>query len=290
MELGNHAEFMGVMSIAEMLTTWFYHDGGDTSQWVLKGHAEGKFWEWCSQWAIVIRKPSDLGYEDDGYNLPPLNINEIIVESQVGESDGQLMLVPMMASTLNERRQARRDTIEARCRMAVDLIQNDPDAQWILWCDLNSESELLTKLSKGVEVKGQDDREQKSESLIGFTHGRFQVMVSKPSIAGFGMNWQQCHNMVFVGMSDSYEMMYQAIRRCWRYGQTLPVNVYIITSEAEGAVRENIKRKERQAHEMFEKMAAYSRASIDREVRKTYRETEEYNPQKVMVLPKWIAA
>lgn len=288
MELGNHAEFMGVMTRTEMLSTFFYHDGGETAKWVLKGHAEDKFWEWVSNWAIVIKKPSDIGYDNDGYDLPPLNVQEIIVSSEIGELDGQLMLVPLMASTLSERRQARRDSLDDRCQMAVDLIQNDPNEQWLIWCDLNRESELLTQLSKGTEVKGADDREYKSEKLIGFTHRDFQVMVSKPSIAGFGMNWQQCHNMVFVGLSDSYEMMYQAIRRCWRFGQTKPVNVYIITSEAEGAVRENIKRKEDQAREMFEKMAKYSQASIEREVKKTYRETEEYNPQKVMVLPSWL--
>jgi len=288
MELGNHAEFMGVMTRTEMLSTFFYHDGGETSKWVLKGHAEDKFWEWMSNWAIVIRKPSDIGYENEGYDLPPLNIQEIIVNSEIGELDGQLMLVTLIASTLTERRQARRDSIVDRCQMAIDLIKNDPKEQWLIWCDLNRESEMLTKLSGGTEVKGADDREYKSEKLIGFTHRDFQIMVSKPSIAGFGMNWQQCHNMVFVGMSDSYEMMYQAVRRCWRFGQTKPVNVYIITSEAEGAVRDNIKRKENQAQEMFEKMAAYSKASIEKEVTKTYRETEEYNPQKAMVLPKWL--
>lgn len=288
MELGNHAEFMGVMTRTEMLSTFFYHDGGDTAKWVLKGHAEDKFWEWVSNWAIVIRKPSDIGYEDDGYDLPPLNVNEIIVDSEIGELDGQMMLVPIMASTLNERRQARRESLHDRCQMAVDLINSDPNEQWLFWCDLNNESELLAKLSGGREVKGSNDRIYKAETLIGFTHKEFNVLVSKPSIAGFGMNWQQCHNMVFVGLSDSYEMMYQAIRRCWRFGQIKPVNVWIITSEAEGAVRENIARKERQAQEMFEKMAAFSRASIDKEVRQTYRDSDPYNTVKVMVIPKWL--
>lgn len=288
MELGNHAEFMGVMTRTEMLSTFFYHDGGDTAKWILKGHAEDRFWEWCSQWAITIRKPSDIGYDDDGYDLPPLNVDEIIVNSEIGELDGQLMLVPIIASTLNERRQARRDSIYGRCELAANLISKDPDAQWLIWCDLNSESELLTKLTGGTEVKGADDREYKTSSLIGFADGQIKTLVSKPSIAGYGMNWQNCHNMVFVGLSDSYESMYQAIRRCWRYGQQYPVNVYIITSESEGAVRENIKRKEEQADEMFEKMARFSRDSIEKEVRKTYRETDEYNPTKVMVLPRWL--
>jgi len=288
MELGNHSEFMGVMTRTEMLSTFFYHDGGDTSQWVLKGHAEDKFWEWVSQWAVCIRKPSDIGYPDDGYDLPPLNVQEIIVDSEIGELDGQIMLVPKIASTLNERRQARRDSMTDRCEMAASLIATEPDSQWLFWCDLNAESEMLTKMTGGTEVRGSDDREYKTESLIGFSHGEVRVMVSKPSIAGWGMNWQQCHNMVFVGLSDSYEMMYQAVRRCWRYGQQQQVNVWVITSESEGAVRENINRKERQAQEMYERLAAHSRASIEKEVRMTHRETEEYNPQKVMVLPIWL--
>lgn len=286
-ELGNHAEFMGVMSRIEMLSTFFYHDGGETSKWVLKGHAEDKFWEWVSQWAIVVRKPSDLGYKNNGYDLPPLNVEEIIVESKCGEQDGQLMLVPAIASTLTERRSARRNSLESRCQMAVDLIKKDP-GQWLLWCDLNTESELLTRMSGGTEVKGSDDRDYKRDCLIGFSEKKFRIMISKPSIAGFGMNWQQCHNMIFVGLSDSYEMMYQAIRRCWRFGQTEAVNVYIITSESEGAVRENIRRKEQQSIEMFEKLALFSRASIEKEVRKTYRETEEYNPSVEMEIPRWL--
>jgi hypothetical protein len=289
MELGNHSEFMGVMTRTEMLSTFFYHDGGETSKWVLKGHAEDKFWEWVSNWAIVVRKPSDLGYENEGYDLPPLNVEEIIVKSEAKDIGGQLSLLPAIASTLAERREARRDSREDRCRMAVDLIEKDP-GQWLLWCDLNTESEMLTQMSGGTEVKGSDDRDYKRDSLIGFSENKFRILISKPSIAGFGMNWQQCNNMVFVGLSDSYEMMYQAIRRCWRFGQAKPVNVYIITSEAEGAVRENIRRKEQQSLEMFEKLAKYSRASIEKEVRKTYRETEAYAPEIEMRLPEWIAA
>lgn len=288
MELGNHAEFMGVMTRTEMLSTFFYHDGSETSKWVLKGHAEDKFWHWVSQWAICIRKPSDIGYSDEGYDLPELIINEIIVESERGELDGQLMLVPKLAASLSERRQARRDSIEDRCQTAADLMKKHDKEQWLFWCDLNAESEMLARMTGGTEVKGSDDRDYKTETLIGFSHGEVRVMVSKPSIAGWGMNWQQCHNMVFVGLSDSYEMMYQAIRRCWRYGQTKPVNVWIITSESEGAVRENIKRKEQQADEMYKKLSAFSRASIEQEVRKTYRQTEEYKPTIKMEVPGWL--
>lgn len=287
-ELGNHSEFMGVMSRIEMLSTFFYHDGGDVSKWVLKGHAEDKFWEWISKWAIVVKKPSDIGYEDGGYNLPLLNIEEIISKSENGETEnGQLMFIPKLANTLTERRQSRRDSLEDRCNIAAELIKRD-SSQWLIWCDLNRESELLTILTGGIEVKGSDNREEKSKRLIGFSNEEFQVMISKPSIAGFGMNWQQCHNMIFVGLSDSYEMMYQAIRRCWRFGQTKPVNVYIITSESEGAVRDNIARKEQQSIEMLEKLSIFSKRSIEEEVKKTHRNIEEYIPQIEMEMPKWV--
>jgi hypothetical protein len=289
MELGNHAEFMGVMTRTEMLSTFFYHDGGETAKWVLKGHAEDHFWEWISEWAIAIRKPSEIGYSDDGYNLPPLNIEEIIVESENGiTEDGQLMLVSQLASTLTERRNARRDSLEDRCKTAAGLMANAPDDQWLFWCDLNVESEMLTKLTGGTEVKGSDNREYKSKSLLGFSHGEVKTLISKPSIAGFGMNWQNCHNMVFVGLSDSYESMYQAIRRCYRFGQKKPVNVYIITSESEGAVRENIARKELQTDEVFSQLSKYSKATIEKEVRQTYRQTDEYNAIYEMEIPKWL--
>lgn len=289
MELGNHSEFMGVMTRTEMLATFFYHDGGETSKWILKGHARNDFWAWISEWAIAIRKPSEIGYSDDGYNLPPLNIEEIIVKSESGIDEyGQQMLVPSLASTLSERRTARRDSLEDRCQTAAELMHNAPDDQWLFWCDLNAESEMLTKLTGGCEVKGSDDREYKSKTLLGFSHGEVKTLVSKPSIAGFGMNWQSCHNMVFVGLSDSYESMYQAIRRCYRFGQKNPVNVYIITSESEGAVRENIARKEKQTEQVFSELAKYSKATIEKEVRKTYRKTDSYEAIYKMEVPQWL--
>lgn len=289
MEFGNHAEFMGVMTRTEMLATFFYHDGGNTSKWVLKGHARAKFWEWVSEWAIAIRKPSEIGYSDEGYNLPPLIVEEIIVESENGiTDDGQIMFVPRLASTLNERRSARRESLEDRCRTAANLIKNDPESQWLFWCDLNAESEMLTNMTGGIEVRGSDSRDHKTRNLLGFSHGEVRTLISKPSIAGFGMNWQNCHNMVFVGLSDSYESMYQAIRRCYRFGQTSPVNVYIITSESEGAVRDNIARKKEQTEQVFSELAKYSMATIEKEVKKTYRQTDDYNAILRMEVPRWL--
>jgi len=271
-----------------MLATFFVHDGSDTAKWRLKGHAEEAFWQWMSGWALTIKTPADIGYDAAGYDLPLLNIIEHIVSSEVGEEDdGQQLLVPKLAATLNERRRARRDSLVERCQLAASLVD---DEQWLVWCDLNDESALLTKMTGGTEVKGADNPDYKAQALQGFSTGEVRVLVSKPSIAGWGMNWQNCHNMIFVGHSDSYEMVYQAIRRCWRFGQIWPVNVYIITSEAEGAVRENIKRKERQADEMYAKMARYSRASLEAEVKRVQQDTDIYHAEREMKIPSWLTA
>lgn len=278
MELGNQSEFLGVMKRTEMLATFFVHDGGQTSKWRLKGHAESDFWKWLSGWAVVLTNPADLGYSSDGYDLPELNIEYITVPS-----DGKL------ASTLSERRTARRNSLEDRCKTAADLIANDPDNQWLMWCDLNDEADTLTSMIEGaVEVRGSDKSDIKTERLKGFTDGIVSRLVTKPSIAGFGLNWQKCHNMIFVGLSDSYEMMYQAIRRCWRFGQAKKVNVYIVISEAEGNVRENIERKEQQCLKMSAEMVKHTKDILSNEIRSTVRFTEEYNPTVTMIIPEWL--
>lgn len=284
MELGNHAEFTGVMSRNEMLATFFVHDGSDTAKWRLKGHAEKRFWEWIASWAVVLEKPSDLGYSDEGFDLPPLYTHEIIVESEAEAYS----LLPKMASTLNERREARRNSLEDRVSKAAELTQSNND-QWIAWCDLNAESESLKKaIPDSVEVRGSDKIEHKINSALGFTNGDIRVLVSKPSIFGFGMNWQNCHNMIFTGLSDSYEEYYQAVRRCWRYGQKEPVNVYLVISESEGTVLDNIKRKEADAERMIAEMVKFTQKILTEEIHGTIKETVEYNPQIDMVLPEWL--
>lgn len=291
MELGNQAEFLGVMSRTEMLATYFTHDGGNTSKWRLKGHAEDRFWEWVASWAVVLTTPADLGYDAAGYDLPDKITIEHLVEPDrvMDASDGNLSLFAEEAKTLTERRDARRNSLEARCRKAAELVAGDTSAQWLIWCDLNSESELLTRLIPGaVEIRGSDDPIIKAERLNQFTIGKIRYLVTKPSIAGFGLNWQGCHNMIFVGLSDSYEMMYQAIRRCWRFGQKEPVNVHIITSAAEGAVKENVERKERQSLKMTQEMVKYTKAVLEEEIRGTMRITIPYDPQVEMIVPDWI--
>lgn len=278
MELGNQSEFLGVMKRTEMLATFFVHDGGQTSKWRLKGHAESDFWKWLSGWAVVLTNPADLGYSSDGYDLPELNVEYITVPS-----------ADKLASTLSERRTARRNSLEDRCKTAAELIANDPDNQWLMWCDLNDEADTLTSMIEGaVEVRGSDKGDIKTERLKGFTDGDVKRLVTKPSIAGFGLNWQKCHNMIFVGLSDSYEMMYQAIRRCWRFGQAEKVNVYIVISEAEGNVRENIERKEQQCLRMSAEMVKHTKDILSDEIKSTVRFTEEYNPMVTMIIPEWL--
>ncbi len=254
MELGNHAEFMGVMTRAEMLAMFFVHDGGDTSQWRLKGHAEAEFWKWLCSWAVMIRKPSDLGYDDAGFVLPEMVVHQVEVRA---EAPTEGFLFPVDALTLQERLQARRDTIEERVAHCAAVV-NETAGPFLVWCNLNAESEALARSIPGaVEVKGSDSVEAKERALIGFSQGTVRVLVTKPSIAGFGMNWQHCPNMAFVGLSDSYEQFYQAVRRCWRFGQKQTVNVYVITAETEGAVVANIKRKEADAMKMAENMVEH---------------------------------
>lgn len=286
MEFGNQAEFLGVMRRTEMLATFFTHDGGETSKWRLKGHAESRFWEWVATWAVVLTKPSDLGYEDEGYNLPPLNLYEHIVSSDTDFDMQSLIPKAHEAKTLSERREARRKSLFRRCQKAAELMD---DNQWLIWCDLNSEADMLRSvIPSSVEVRGSDNMEEKAQRLREFSEGTVQRLITKPSIAGFGLNWQKCHNMVFVGLSDSYEKLYQAVRRCWRFGQEHPVNVHIITSAEEGAVKQNIERKERQTEQMIRQMVLHTRDILQKEIRGTMRITVPYAPKTEMRLPEWL--
>lgn len=251
MELGNHSEFLGIMGRSEMLSMFFVHDGGETQKWRLKGHAESDFWRWICSWAVMIKKPSDLGYSDGKFILPPLDIVHHEIESSRPPS-GLLFDVP--ALTLQDRNSARRDTIIERAGKCADLI-NKTTEPWVVWCNLNAESAALADAIPGaIEVKGADSSESKEAALLSFSSGKSRVIVTKPRIAGFGMNWQHCSNVAFVGLSDSYEQYYQAIRRCWRFGQKRPVKCHIITSKREGAVVQNIRRKEEDAEKMAQGM------------------------------------
>ena len=285
MELGNHSEFLGVMTRSEMLSMFFIHDGGDTSKWRLKGHAEGEFWKWLCSWAVMVRRPSDLGYSNDGFSLPPINYHSHVIPA---EKPTNGMLFAMPALDLVARRNARRETTESRCRMAADMV-NKSSEPWVVWCDLNVESEMLRRIiPDAVEVKGSDTNQHKEESMLGFADGKYRVIVSKPSICGFGMNWQHCNNMAFVGLSDSFESYYQATRRCWRFGQKRPVSVNVITSELEGAVVRNIQRKESDAQRMADQMVEYMSAISSAEIKGISRNRTAYRAERRMTLPQFL--
>jgi len=251
MELGTQAEFLGAMKRNEMLAMFFTHDGSNTSQWRLKGHAQKRFWEWVASWAAVVTKPSDLEDEDGAFNLPTLRIHEEIIKTNK-PLDGSLFVVE--ARTLQEQRAAARQTLPQRVERCAEIV-NSSDKPFLVWCNLNTESEALKRaIPDAIEVKGSDSNEHKEDAMLGFIDGKYRVLVSKPSICGFGMNFQHCSDMVFVGLSHSFEQYYQAVRRCWRFGQAEPVDVTVITSDLEGAVKANIERKERDAEQMIQEM------------------------------------
>ncbi len=273
MELGNHSEFVGSMTRAEMLAMFFVHDGGETQKWRIKGHAENKFFEWVASWAVMVTKPSDLGYDDGDFILPELNIEQITVQSEEA-TDG--FLFAMEAHGLQERQKARKSTINDRVQAIADIVNNS-DERWCLWCNLNDESAALKAAITGaVEVKGSDKDNHKKSALLGFANGDIRVLISKPKIAGMGMNFQICHNTAFVGLSDSYEQYYQAVRRFWRFGQNKEVNCLIVTADTEGAVVKNIERKEKQAMEMAKGMVEHMHKINEENLKGTSREKSEY--------------
>lgn len=423
MELGNHAEFLGVMSYTDMLATFFTHDGGDTQKWMLKGHAENDFWAWMASWAVMLRKPSDLGYSDEGYDLPPLRLHQHTVES---DTPPEGFLFSMPAQTLAERIKARRDTVDARIEKAASLVLADwndklatclgnlntqkhaainmpatppsesaeklnperprkiahtcaptsPDTPknsenlltsetgecdpntglafkttkncsppkaasvqsvrcqagtngetaststtatpakrledycaatatgglvnletipndclepWLIWCNLNSEQDALARIfgKRCFSVSGSDGEDEKEAAILGWINGERPVMLSKPRIMGFGLNFQFCHKTVFVGLNDSWEQYYQAVRRFWRFGQTHVVDAHLIAADTEGNVVSNLQRKERDAERMLDAMVRHTKDLSTLAVRGQVRDTPDYNPTKKMELPTW---
>lgn len=285
MEIGNHAEFMGVMTRSEMLSMFFVHDGGETSKWRLKKHAQKDFYAWMSTWCVMFRRPSDIGYEDNKFNLPPLHFHKHVVKCGKPER-GHLIVTS--AKTLPERQTARKKSIKERCKRAA-LHINKTGGVWLIFCDRNDESRLLKKLIvNSVEVKGSDTLEHKINSMVGFSKGTVEKLISKPSICGHGMNWQHCHNIAFIGLSDSFEMFYQALRRVWRFGQDKEVYCHIYISNTEGAVLKNIKRKEMLAEKIQSEIIKHMKVSEIENLHGTSRTVATYMPQDTIKLPEWI--
>lgn len=253
-ELGNHAEFLGMMRHVDMLNRFFEHDAGDTGSWVLKGHARRPFWRWVSSWAMCLRKPSDIGFSDEGYDLPPLEMHEHVVDVDQHMARKAGMLFAFEASTLGEQREVRRASIEERVAKAAELT-NDGE-QWLVWAGLNDESTALVKAIPGaVEVTGSDSAEAKEQRVLDFIDGKIRVLVSKTSIVGFGVNMQCCARQAFVGADHSFESLYQAVRRSWRFGQTRPVHAHLIRTSADGAIVTNMRRKQDEFERLHRELA-----------------------------------
>lgn len=285
-ELGTHAQFLGVRTQAEMLAEFFVHDGGDTQTWRIKGHAKHLFWRWVASWGALVRSPADLGHDASRYQLPPLEVTQHTVQGGLQAADG--MLFALEASSLSERREARKASLAARVAECAALVNADHQP-WIVWCDLNDEADALRAAIPGaVEIRGSDDDEDKEARLRDFAHGKIRVLVTKPKIAGFGLNWQHCARMAFVGVTDSFEAYYQAVRRCWRFGQTRPVRVHVFASEHEGAVVANLARKEADAKAMAESLSAETLESVRAEVLGYAREHNEYSPARRMATPPFL--
>ena len=273
-ELTNHAEFLDVMNGKEIIALFFTQDGNTTHKWRLKGHAKQDFWKWLSSWSVALRRPGDLGYDDGDFILPSMHVHQHTV-SLIGPLETG-MLFAVQATTLQEQRRANRASLPDRVNEAANLI-NASDDPWIVWCNLNDESAaLVDAIPDAVEVKGSDSPEHKESAMLRFSDGDIRVLVTKPSIAGFGMNWQHCHNVAFVGLSHSYEQYYQAVRRVWRFGQTEEVDVHVITSSVDGNIVDNIKRKEKPSMQMFDEIVRYM--SPNQTLRQEREEmTMEYN-------------
>lgn len=280
-ELGTHSEFLNIMSRTEMLATFFINDAKE-SHWRMKRHAESKFWEWLATWAMVVKNPSDIGYPDERYNLPKLTIQNIIVDSDLRSGE----LIPSVAQTLEERRMARKDSLMDRVEKVGSLL-SDMDS-CLIWVDYNDESESISKLYHIPEIKGSNTDDYKEKTIIDFANGNIKFLVSKPSICGFGMNFQRCHNMIFCGISDSYEKFYQAVRRCYRFGQEHEVNVFVIISSREISVLNNIKRKQEQHERMSQNMVNKTSEILKNEIHNAFRISEDYVAEKKIHLPKWL--
>jgi len=285
-ELGTHAQFLGYRTQAEMLAEFFVHDGGDTGTWRLKGHAKGLFWKWVASWGALLRSPADLGHDATAYELPPLEVTQHTVEGGIQPAEG--MLFALEASSLMERRDARRASLEARVKACADLVTADHQP-WIVWCDLNDEADALCAAIPGaVEIRGSDEDTDKERKLHQFAHGEIRILVTKPKLAGFGLNWQHCARMAFVGVTDSFEAYYQAVRRCWRFGQKRPVHVHIFASEQEGSVVANLSRKEADAKAMAESLSAETLDAVRESVLGFSRETNDYAPSVPMAIPSFL--
>jgi superfamily II DNA or RNA helicase len=288
-ELGQHSEFLGVMDADEMLMRWFLHDSANTKIWRLKGHAIRPFWDWVASWARCVSKPSDLGFSDEGFILPPLNVQRHIIEADRSinageEKDGQgrLFRVPDRSATAIHKE--KRMTINDRAAKVAELVAAIDGQPCVIWVDTNYEADAVKEaIPTAFEIRGTETVDVKESKLDAFSRGEISVLLTKPSIAGFGLNWQHCHNTIFAGVNFSYESYYQALRRFWRFGQKKAVNAHVVCADTELEIASVVDRKATDHDTMKREMAAsMRRAAVTKEV------FEPYQPNREATLPAWI--
>ena len=278
MELGNQSEFLGILPYHEMLAAYFVHDSSETQKWRLKGHAQDIFWKWMCSWAVNIQKPSDLGFKDDGYILPPIIYHDTFVETGI---------VGAEKLSFHDAIKYRKKTIEQRAAKVAEVV-NASDQVWVVWCGLNEEGKsLLHKITGSVEIKGSDSWEHKEQTLLDFTNGKIKCLVTKPSIAGFGLNWQHCYNTAYCGINYSFEEEFQSIRRFYRFGQDKNVNVHLVLSDIERPILEVVRQKEARFQEMFEGMVKFMQEETKKEIIEAKLQLGEYTPTVDMTVPQW---
>lgn len=288
-ELGQHSEFLGVMAQNMMMNRWFLHDSSDTGTWRMKGHAVLDFWNWVASWARCVSRPSDLGFSDDGYDLPPLNMHRHIVKADRStdtghEKDGQARLFRIPDTSATSIHKEKRQTTDRRADLIAEMVAAEPDEPWVIWCDTDYEADALTaRIPDAVEVRGSMTVEDKEARLTAFSTGQARVIVTKPSVAGYGLNWQHCARMAFVGLSFSYESFYQAIRRCYRFGQTRPVDVHVACADTEDAIWRVVSRKAGD-HDLMKREMTQAMQRAANVVHAT-----TYDPSTPIKIPDWIA-
>ncbi|MDD3927124.1 MAG: SNF2-related protein [bacterium] len=290
LELGNHAQFLNIMDSNEMISRWFINDTMAAGNYRLKGHAADDFWQWVTTWAVCVSKPSDIGYADDGFDLPPLNIHSevVSVDHLRAQEQGRLfVLADTSATGMWKEKDA---TAYDRCLRAADIVSGSPDDAWTVWCDTNKEADILkAMLPQSVEVRGSESIAAKERKLTAFSDGSAQAIITKPDIAGYGLHWQHCNKQVFVGVGYSFEKLYQSLRRSWRFGQAHPVDAHLIYAETEGNIIETIQRKQEAHKRMQQAMnAAMRKSGFLAET--DFRRAKLYQPETIMTMPEWLKA
>ena len=278
-ELCNHAEFLDVMPRNEMLAMYFVHDGGSTSDWRLKGHATQAFWDFVSTWAVMLNKPSDIGFDDTGYSLPPLNVVQEIVETP--KRNNGMFFNPVAVNATDFHKELR-ETYEIRLNKVAEIVKAHPNENFIIWIGHDQEGEYLRNLlPDAIEVKGSDNKQYKKDKLLGFGRGEFRILITKLKIAQFGLNYQNCHNQIYASLDFSFEATYQGIRRSYRFGQTEQVNIYLITTDTMQNVKDSFDKKQK----AFVKMQKYMTEATNRNLKnilslKKMETTKEYKSDK----------